>query len=128
MVTIDAGGYEVLRRRGKLVPVHRLLMEQHLGKPIPEGYVVHHKDGNKRNNRIENLELMTHEEHTAHHASARGKRRAGWRPHNAMGKAMIYAIRERYSVLRNYSAVARELGISNMTVRKHVLENREDTP
>ena len=34
---------------------------------IPEGYVVHHHDGDAANNVPENLELLTPEEHARHH-------------------------------------------------------------
>ena len=35
--------------------------------PIPEGYVIHHKDHNKLNDRLDNLELMLKGEHIRHH-------------------------------------------------------------
>lgn len=37
--------------------LHRYIWEEQNGK-IPEGYVVHHKDRNRFNNKIENLEIM----------------------------------------------------------------------
>lgn len=37
---------------------HRLIMEQHLGRYLLPAEVVHHRDGNPRNNAIENLELF----------------------------------------------------------------------
>lgn len=47
--------------------LHRVIWEEHYGE-IPKGYVVHHKDGNKLNNDIENLELMSLKEHgNMHH-------------------------------------------------------------
>jgi len=37
--------------------IHRLVCEGFFGK-IPDGFVVNHKDGNKRNNNVENLEIV----------------------------------------------------------------------
>jgi len=46
---------------------HRYVWEQHNGK-IPKGYYIHHKDGDSFNNKIENLELISPEEHRYIHA------------------------------------------------------------
>ena len=46
--------------------IHRLIWEKHNGK-IPNRYQIHHIDGNKLNNNISNLQLITPEEHTRHH-------------------------------------------------------------
>lgn len=40
----------------KYTTEHRLVWEQHHG-PIPDGFEIHHRDRDVRNNRIENLEL-----------------------------------------------------------------------
>lgn len=38
------------------------------GMTLPKGYVVHHRNGDKTDNRIENLEAISREEHSAEHA------------------------------------------------------------
>ena len=48
---------------------HRVIMENHLGRLLDSKEVVHHIDGNKHNNALSNLSLMTLSEHARLHAS-----------------------------------------------------------
>lgn len=47
------------------VKKHRWVMEYHLGRDLNPGEDVHHKDGNKLNNAISNLELLSHSAHAS---------------------------------------------------------------
>jgi hypothetical protein len=56
-VLIKAGkGYPGADHRGYLME-HRYVMQEHLGRPLLATESVHHKDGDRHNNRLENLEL-----------------------------------------------------------------------
>lgn len=46
---------------------HRWIMEQHIGRKLSPQEVVHHKNENVLDNRIENLEIMAFGKHTSHH-------------------------------------------------------------
>lgn len=62
----DCGyGYDSVKLNGKNFYRHRVICECFLGKR-PDGYTVNHKDGNKLNNHISNLEYITRKENYIH--------------------------------------------------------------
>jgi len=47
--------------------MHRAIWEFYKGE-IPEGFCIHHKDHNKSNNKISNLEALSKSDHAKLHA------------------------------------------------------------
>jgi len=59
-------GYYMARINKKPVRLHRYIWSKYNGE-IPNGYDIHHKDHNKSNNSIENLELVDRHKHHSNH-------------------------------------------------------------
>lgn len=70
--------YKRKQRNGRYTSEHVLIWEDYHKKRVPKGYVIHHINENKKDNRIENLKAMLHSEHTKMHFAEYYKNRDIW--------------------------------------------------
>jgi len=101
--------------RGRWQLEHRAVMERNLGRALDSIEVVHHINGDGRDNRLQNLELTTQADHTYHHhkISTWSKKYVACvecgetrQPHNAHGRCKTCYMRS-YNRSRLHSSISR---------------------
>lgn len=63
-----------MQQKNGYVLLHRVIIENRLGRVLNANEVVHHKDHNKRNNVVENLEVMDRKQHNVLHGLEHGRK------------------------------------------------------
>lgn len=58
---VDSNGYTYIGFRGAMIKAHRIIWEMHYGE-IPTGFEIDHIDGNRNNNLLSNLRMVTRAE------------------------------------------------------------------
>lgn len=112
---ITSNGYKKINIRRKGYYVHRLIAETFVANPFNSPQV-NHKDGDKLNNRAENLEWVTNSENMKHIIALRGDNHTGYPTEvieKKSGKKFV-----------SIAAAARYFKLNPSTISKSVRENR----
>jgi hypothetical protein len=72
-------GYVQIRVNRKSILEHRYIMEKHLGRKLTKQEHVHHKNGNKIDNRLANLEVINPSKHAKIHVVKQWKKNGSLR-------------------------------------------------
>lgn len=95
---------------------HRLIWEAVNG-PIPAGFEINHKNGIKTDNRITNLELVTHQENMRHaYRIGLKSNRGDKHPSRKLCSTQVREIRQLLKVGSDCRDLARQFGVTRETI------------
>jgi len=111
IVLVDRNG----GRRSGLI--HRLVARAFLGEPPDPGHTVNHKDFDQSNNRVENLEWLSHADNNRYSAKVIPRIRGEQKSNRKLDETKVRDIRTRYAAGNTtLTALAIEYGVSNPTI------------
>lgn len=113
--TIESGGYlwefcpyHKNATKWGYIQQHRVVVERSLGYYLFDDEYVHHKDHNKKNNDLENLQVVSRSEHRKIHA---------YDEHKSRFPDVTPELVEKYLAIGGLKYAAKSLGISTGTIR-----------
>lgn len=114
---VDSSGYrQVYVAKGRTVQAHRYIWEAVHG-PIPAGLQINHINGNKADNRLENLELVTRVENIKHaYRTGLASNKGAKHPGAKLNNIRVLAIRAMADLGIKHGVIAQQSGISRSQV------------
>lgn len=127
------GGYGTITRKGyrrvgtghKQRMEHVLVWERHHG-PVPPGQQIHHKNGNKLDNSISNLEAVTPLAHKREHSGCTIRDGEWWKPCRKCGTE--YPVSDYYRRKDGVSPWCKPCCVRNAVENKRKRKAARDTP
>ncbi|AJA42168.1 HNH endonuclease signature motif containing protein [Staphylococcus aureus] len=123
-IHVDRDGYLTVKINKKRHMVHRLVYE-YFGTDFNKDYHIHHIDGNKQNNCIDNLECISPSEHNKRHHKDN--------TFNKYNRGYVLTEDERKAIASKYkpykytiSMLAKEYNISESTVERIIKKYKKD--
>lgn len=117
---LQKNGYITICTQGKKHYKHRLLMEQHLGRKLKPNEQVHHINGDKTDNRIENLVVIERGKHQKMHAKNSGFGcQKGITPPNKISEDIVVEIRSLRANDYKLVEICEITGLSYPTVQRY---------
>lgn len=107
------------------IRIHKMIWIYYKGK-VPEGKELNHKDGNKSNNSLNNLELVTHKENMVHAVKIIKTIKTGWEAATSKHSKVEYiSILAMINGGKRNCEIMRAMNMPKSTVRKIRLRYRE---
>jgi len=112
---IDRDGYAnvgvSVHGKPKLIRVHRAVFTAFVG-PIPQGFVINHKDGNKLHNAVSNLEAVSNRDNILHAYAVLNRSPTG----NKIHESDVISIREKHADGIAMKNLAKKYGLSHTAI------------
>jgi hypothetical protein len=100
---------------------HRLVLENHLGRKLTSDEHVHHINGDKHDNRLENLEIISNSEHIRRHYRGRVCEVTGMFKSEKQEKKKTAVLEKRQQVLTlreqgyTFAEIGKEIGFTRQS-------------
>lgn len=116
---IDSSGYKTITLKGKRMRVHRLVAQAFLPNPELKP-CINHKDGNKLNNNINNLEWCTYYENS-HHAIENGLSKFDYLE-NYVKRRKVLMLDDNFNIIKEFNSITEAFEHFNMKYRGSITE------